>query len=69
MRIVLQIGKKLKDFISCHRDLLIKELNLHDRVLDEEQDHCSALCRHLVKDKNYDVCNVDKLTYAGIKQS
>ncbi len=29
----------------------------------------SALCRHLVKDKNYDVCNVDKLTYAGIKQS
>ena len=29
----------------------------------------SALCRHLVKDKNYDVCNVDKLTYAGIKES
>ena len=23
----------------------------------------SALCRHLVKDKGYEVCNIDKLTY------
>ena len=29
----------------------------------------SALCRHLVKDKGYEVCNIDKLTYAGIKAS
>ena len=29
----------------------------------------SALCRHLVKDKSYEVCNIDKLTYAGVKES
>ena len=29
----------------------------------------SALCRHLVKDKGYEVCNIDKLTYAGVKES
>ena len=29
----------------------------------------SALCRYLVKDKGYEVCNIDKLTYAGVKES
>lgn len=29
----------------------------------------SALCRHLIKDKGYEVCNIDKLTYAGVKES
>ena len=29
----------------------------------------SSLCRHLVLNKEYDVCNIDKLTYAGIRES
>ena len=29
----------------------------------------SSLCRHLVLNNGYDVCNIDKLTYAGIRES
>jgi dTDP-glucose 4,6-dehydratase len=30
---------------------------------------CSAVCRHLIAETNFEVVNVDKLTYAGNLES